>query len=135
VIVSAVLLMSESGLSQIQHSLAKILSCAGFDVMVYESDDTSVLVIDAYRVVDNDKVRILVEESGSGVLMSDEANLPLQGWELVLMSLLSVSSEGERLALPWKDPLPRIANGSLDYGRIEFNEENIKRVVGELLSE
>jgi hypothetical protein len=103
--------------------------------MVYEADDTSVLVTDAHRVVDNDKIRILVEESGAGVLMSDEANLPLQSWELVLISLLSVSSEGERLALPWKDPLPRKANGSLDYGRIEFNEENIKRVLGELLDE
>jgi len=28
-----------------------------------------------------------------------------------------------------------MANGSLDYGRIEFNEENIKRVLGELLGE
>lgn len=127
--------MSESGLSQIQHSLATILQCAGFNVMIYEADDTSMLVIDAHRVVDNDKIRILVEESGAGVLMSDEANLPLQSWELVLISLLSVSSEGERLSLPWKDPLPRIANGSLDYGRIEFNEENIKRVLGELLGD
>ena len=70
--------MPESGLSQIQHSLAKILQCAGFNVMIYEADDTSVLAIDAHRVVDNDKIRILVEESGAGVLMSVEANLPLQ---------------------------------------------------------
>ena len=113
--------MQESSLSQIQHSLAKILQCAGFNVLVYEGDDTSVLVIDAHRVVDNDRIRILVEESGAGVLMSDEANLPLQSWELVLISLLSVSSEGERLSLPWTDPLPRMANGSLDYDRIEFS--------------
>ena len=46
--------------------------------MIYEANDTNVLVIDAHRVVDNDKIQIIVEESGAGVLMSDEANLPLQ---------------------------------------------------------
>ena len=103
--------------------------------MVYEADEESVLVIDAHRLVDDEKIRILVEESGEGVLMSHDANYPLQCWELVLVSLLSVNSDGERLALPWKDPLPRLTNGSFDYGRIEFNEQNIKRVLDEVLGE
>ncbi len=91
------------------------------------------LVIDAHRLVDDDKIRILVQESGEGVLMTDDANFPLQSWELILVSLLSVNSDGERLVLPLKDPLPRRANGSLDYGHIEFNEQSIKRVLDEVI--
>ena len=67
------------------------------------------------------KYGLLLKRVGQGVLMSDEAKLPLPSRELVLISLLSVCSEGERFALPRKDQLPRMANGSLVYGHIKFN--------------
>lgn len=96
--------------------------------MVYETDEASVLAIEALIILDDDKMRILVAERGTGVLLSAGSKLPLHSWTLVLISFLGVGSVGESLTLAWKDPLPLLANGSFDHGRIEFSEENIKRM-------